>query len=107
MFSGFKTDRDRQGPAAAVIQMLHDAGCEIRNDHDLQMGMVSYSTALLVSGRPHSNSNKRVGRPALTSPAGRNDPCPCGSGRKYKKCCLDKNRTLPADSHLAGPFRFG
>jgi hypothetical protein len=20
---------------------------------------------------------------------GRNDPCPCGSGRKYKKCCLD------------------
>jgi uncharacterized protein len=22
--------------------------------------------------------------------AGRNDPCPCGSGRKYKKCCWDK-----------------
>ncbi len=21
--------------------------------------------------------------------AGRNDPCPCGSGRKYKKCCLN------------------
>ena len=21
---------------------------------------------------------------------GRNDPCPCGSGRKYKKCCLHK-----------------
>ena len=20
---------------------------------------------------------------------GRNDPCPCGSGRKYKKCCMD------------------
>jgi SWIM/SEC-C metal-binding protein len=20
--------------------------------------------------------------------AGRNDPCPCGSGAKYKKCCL-------------------
>ncbi|HNV85944.1 MAG TPA: SEC-C metal-binding domain-containing protein [Candidatus Omnitrophota bacterium] len=20
--------------------------------------------------------------------AGRNDPCPCGSGKKYKKCCL-------------------
>jgi methionyl aminopeptidase len=24
---------------------------------------------------------------------GRNDPCPCGSGLKYKKCCLDKNRS--------------
>ncbi|HLJ53752.1 MAG TPA: SPASM domain-containing protein, partial [Chthonomonadaceae bacterium] len=22
--------------------------------------------------------------------AGRNDPCPCGSGRKYKLCCLAK-----------------
>jgi uncharacterized protein YecA (UPF0149 family) len=23
---------------------------------------------------------------------GRNDPCPCGSGRKYKKCCGAKKR---------------
>ncbi len=22
---------------------------------------------------------------------GRNDPCPCGSGKKYKKCCLNKS----------------
>ena len=22
---------------------------------------------------------------------GRNDPCPCGSGQKYKKCCLPKD----------------
>ncbi len=27
-------------------------------------------------------------RPAATPPkVGRNDPCPCGSGKKYKKCC--------------------
>jgi hypothetical protein len=25
---------------------------------------------------------------------GRNDPCPCGSGKKYKKCCL-KEHTVP------------
>lgn len=24
--------------------------------------------------------------------AGRNDPCPCGSGKKYKKCCLTRDR---------------
>ncbi len=24
---------------------------------------------------------------------GRNDPCPCGSGKKYKKCCLEKDKT--------------
>jgi uncharacterized protein len=30
-------------------------------------------------------------REAQAAPkAGRNDPCPCGSGRKYKKCCLGK-----------------
>ena len=23
----------------------------------------------------------------------RNDPCPCGSGNKYKKCCLKKYQT--------------
>ncbi len=23
---------------------------------------------------------------------GRNDPCPCGSGLKYKHCCLRKNK---------------
>ena len=23
--------------------------------------------------------------------ANRNDPCPCGSGKKYKKCCLTKD----------------
>lgn len=25
---------------------------------------------------------------------GRNDPCPCGSGKKYKKCCLGKDGLL-------------
>jgi len=23
---------------------------------------------------------------------GRNDPCPCGSGKKFKKCCMGKNK---------------
>lgn len=29
----------------------------------------------------------------LTKALGRNDPCHCGSGRKYKQCCLDKDET--------------
>jgi len=28
---------------------------------------------------------------------GRNDPCPCGSGKKYKNCCLGKS--LPSSPH--------
>jgi hypothetical protein len=27
--------------------------------------------------------------------AGRNDPCPCGSGKKYKKCCMKKDQQEP------------
>ena len=30
------------------------------------------------------------GGPAKT--VGRNDPCPCGSGKKYKKCCMLKDQ---------------
>jgi len=31
-------------------------------------------------------------RPADRGPrVGRNDPCPCGSGRKYKRCCLGRD----------------
>jgi uncharacterized protein YecA (UPF0149 family) len=27
--------------------------------------------------------------PIIAGPKiGRNEPCPCGSGKKYKKCCL-------------------
>ena len=27
---------------------------------------------------------------------GRNDACPCGSGKKYKQCCALKQNKLPA-----------
>lgn len=33
-------------------------------------------------------------KPAKKVKIGRNDPCPCGSGKKYKFCCLNK----PADA---------
>jgi SWIM/SEC-C metal-binding protein len=26
-------------------------------------------------------------QPVKSDKIGRNDPCPCGSGKKYKKCC--------------------
>jgi len=29
-----------------------------------------------------------VSRASSTPKVGRNDPCPCGSGKKFKKCCL-------------------
>jgi hypothetical protein len=46
--------------------------------------------------KPKSQTrNKSLPSPSLYDPQsnpfrkiGRNDPCPCGSGRKFKKCCL-------------------
>ena len=29
----------------------------------------------------------------MTSQIGRNEPCPCGSGKKYKKCCMASNES--------------
>lgn len=45
------------------------------------------------------------GQPGGTGPApagpvtaSRNGPCPCGSGKKYKKCCLGKQASEPRES---------
>ncbi len=38
---------------------------------------------------------------------GRNDPCPCGSGRKYKRCCALKAGELTDSRGKSLPWRFG
>jgi uncharacterized protein YchJ len=35
----------------------------------------------------------------MTEHIGRNDPCPCGSGKKYKKCCELKKSTKQFTYH--------
>ena len=32
-------------------------------------------------------NDEQVKEPIKSNKIGRNDPCPCGSGKKYKKCC--------------------
>lgn len=36
------------------------------------------------------NRNRTLQSQISEPKIGRNDPCPCGSGKKYKKCCLNK-----------------
>lgn len=36
----------------------------------------------------HMNGILNYKRSYLSAIAGRNDPCPCGSGKKFKKCCI-------------------
>jgi tetratricopeptide (TPR) repeat protein len=32
---------------------------------------------------------------------GRNEPCPCGSGKKYKRCCLGKDQAFEREALAA------
>jgi hypothetical protein len=41
----------------------------------------------------------------MATKIGRNDPCPCGSGKKYKQCCITKsNATSTGMSALKKKF---
>jgi SEC-C motif len=34
---------------------------------------------------------------------GRNDPCPCGSGKKFKKCCETKQNHKKINAQVLAP----
>ncbi len=42
---------------------------------------------LVTSGPSKTGTKVLRARPVTSKKIGRNDPCPCGSGKKYKKCC--------------------
>ncbi|MBJ95680.1 MAG: preprotein translocase subunit SecA [Rickettsiales bacterium] len=48
------------------------------------------SRANKLGGRAKATAAKPVTFRRVGSKVGRNDPCPCGSGKKYKKCCMGK-----------------
>ncbi len=46
---------------------------------------------------------RRISEQVPAAPkVGRNDPCPCGSGRKYKRCCLGKGAVPPVAGSSPG-----
>lgn len=50
-------------------------------DRFARRAAVMQSLAGRIVGAPHAEVARRAAK------VGRNDPCPCGSGKKYKKCC--------------------
>jgi hypothetical protein len=58
-----------------------DEGLEDLDDLDLLADVAAYGD--ISPGEPAVNPFRDVGR---------NDPCPCGSGKKFKRCCLDKDK---------------
>lgn len=57
---------------------VHGPNCNHDHDHD------HHHDHGHVHG-PHCNHSHEPARNPLKD-VGRNDPCPCGSGKKYKKC---------------------
>ncbi|MDD3594621.1 MAG: preprotein translocase subunit SecA [Candidatus Gastranaerophilales bacterium] len=46
----------------------------------------------LAKARDEFNASQNLGETLSTKKIGRNDPCPCGSGLKYKKCCGENKK---------------
>ena len=44
------------------------------------------------TGTADGSLKKQPVRKSETAKIGPNDPCPCGSGKKYKKCCMQKDK---------------
>ncbi|MDD2498968.1 MAG: SEC-C metal-binding domain-containing protein, partial [Desulfitobacteriaceae bacterium] len=63
---------------------------------DIQSEVIRYMMRVNVVEAPQERKNVVENKNAEEGPkkpvrkhkqVGRNDPCPCGSGKKYKKCC--------------------
>ena len=75
--------------AAEAMEAL---GTELTSDQVVALDMAQdRADTLAMQGHGHGQPPPR---PIRAEPrTGRNTPCPCGSGRKYKKCCLGVARS--------------
>lgn len=88
-------DSSNFGMAKSFVMAGKDAGYDMTDPDDTNRFMVAYNASLLemrASEQPKAGPSPPPQRPATihrpSQRVGRNEPCPCGSGRKYKKCCL-------------------
>ncbi|MDN4525100.1 YecA family protein [Fictibacillus fluitans] len=79
-------------PNAAAFQEMVDKAVKLYNTTP-QWALKGYSPAGLGKGQETSEAAPDVTYGSNVVPfrapdkTGRNEPCPCGSGKKYKKCC--------------------
>ena len=72
----------------AEIKRVEDAGGEVPRDPEKLKALMVWDEGR--GGRPEwgAPAVEEVGQGR--APVGRNAPCPCGSGKKYKKCCMSR-----------------
>lgn len=79
--------------AVALVRALLDHSFDTHpNDNSWKLGAIFDEAATKFPGRLESRGGSGVvaDTEPITRPGsklGRNDPCPCGSGKKWKKCC--------------------
>lgn len=75
-------------PFVGFIDLEDQGVFEVRDDIEAVLGedAAAIPQTILVL-RKLANIRRQPKPPTRRSKAGRNDPCPCGSGRKYKRCC--------------------
>ena len=62
------------------------ASGQVKSDADTQQAKASNARRNGTNNGKNANHTNSASRPTSMSRIGRNDPCPCGSGKKYKKC---------------------
>ena len=82
-------ERRRATTNASDITVTEAEAADAAQTKPSQPKTVADVFASMMSGASRGPASPMpVARPAGPKPAvGRNDPCPCGSGKKYKKCC--------------------
>jgi hypothetical protein len=76
------------GMAKSMVMAGLEAGYDMSSEEGLAEFFAIYNEALASRAAPTPATNrKRVTSTTRHQKVGRNDPCPCGSGKKFKKCC--------------------
>ena len=90
-------DSSNWGLAKRFVMAASDAGVDIQDSAALQAFMVQFNlqqvarSALAGYQQPPWFSQAPLRKKqTVAPPGGRYDPCPCGSGKKYKFCCEPK-----------------
>ncbi len=61
--------------------------------HLIMQSLYARQSGAKSKSRLHSLQSEQANpMSAVSAKIGRNEPCPCGSGRKYKQCCLNNHR---------------
>jgi preprotein translocase subunit SecA len=68
-----------------TVKLLYNARIVPRSEQETAKGQPLRN--MVTSGPSKTGSKTLKARPVTSKKIGRNDPCPCGSGKKYKKCC--------------------